>query len=132
MTDYNVHDGTVTIAGVAVGQITGGRLTVDRAISESSYWGLVWAKNSGGVRRWSGAFDYRVDYADPGQEDITDQMMGASPGDVAVSLILRLTDGKALQGDALLSGIEVTGGGEGYFEGSTPFVGTDALNLWWS
>ena len=63
---YHGKDGSATIGGTTVAQITEWTLAVDLEVATSQFMGNKWDKNSGGFAKWSGSIKCLLDYVTGG------------------------------------------------------------------
>lgn len=130
---YHGKDGSATIGGTTVAQITEWTLAVDLEVATSQFMGNKWDKNSGGFAKWSGSIKCLLDYV-TGQKALIDKLAAATPitAPAALELINATTGPKKWSGNALLTHFDISQPVNGNVLVTFQFVGDDAVTPSWA
>lgn len=130
MSTFRGMDGSATIAGGAIANITNFECDANVEILDSTVMGLKWRTVKGGMGKWSGSVKCLLDYV-TGQKTFIDAIAAATPAGVSAALVLTIATGKTLSGNALLSGFRISQPVNGQVEVEFNFEGDGALAIAW-
>ena len=133
MAIFQGKDGSATIGGTTIAQITEWTLAVDLENIENRVMQSKWVGNAGTFGKWSGTIKCLLDYV-TGQKALIDKLAAASPvtSSAALELINATSGPKKWTGNALLTHFDIGQPVAGNVEVTFNFVGDGQVVPSWT
>lgn len=122
----------ITFTSNAMAKVRTWGLSASVEVMEDTGMGEAWKSNQPGVASFSGTAEAYLDYGDPVQKKIIDNLLAATPSRTAVGVLFGTNPKKQCYGMINLSQIQITGQLGSIFTISFSFTGTGAARPDWN
>ena len=132
MATYAGKEGSVTLAGTAIGELIEWTLNTEVEILDDTVMGDDWKTIKGGLGSWSGTGRAYLDYGNAQQAAAIVDIMATSPSGDSVALVFLVATGKTFAGSGLVTAISINASKDNVVDVSFTFTGNGQLVPSWT